>query len=91
VVEAQARVQALFSQLDADHNGQLSAAEFGKMAAAPPPPNPAAILGPADFNRDGQVTLVEFRTLKLANFDRMDADKDGVVSVAEMKAAGLIK
>jgi len=27
----------------------------------------------------------------LRNFDRMDTDQDGVVSVAEMKAAGLIK
>ena len=91
VVEAQARARALFNQLDADRNGQLSVAEFSKMAAAPPPPNPGAVLGPGDLNRDGQITLIEFRTSKLANFDRMDSDKDGIVSVAEMKAAGLIK
>ena len=35
--------------------------------------------------------MVEYRTGKLASFDRMDADKDGIVSVAEMKAAGVIK
>lgn len=91
VIEAQARARALFSKLDADRSGQLSLPEFAKMASAPPPPNPNAVLGPGDLNRDGQITLVEFRTSKLVNFDRMDADKDGIVSVAEMKAAGLIK
>ena len=91
MVEAQARARALFIQLDSDRNGQLSPAEFSKMAAAPPAPNPNAILAPGDLNRDGQITLIEFRTAKLANFDRMDSDKDGIVSVAEMKAAGLIK
>ena len=91
VVEAQARARALFNQLDSDRNGQLSVTEFARMAGAPAAPNPAAVLGPGDLNRDGQVTLVEFRTSKLANFDRMDSDKHGIVSVAEMKAAGLIK
>ena len=43
------------------------------------------------MNRDGQITLIEFRTSKLANFDRMDSDKDDIVRDAEMKAAGLIK
>ena len=91
VVEAQARARALFTQLDTDRNGQLSMTEFSKTVGAAPAPNPAAVLAPGDLNRDGQITLVEFRTSKLANFDRMDADKDGIVSVAEMKAAGLIK
>ena len=44
-----------------------------------------------DLNRDGSVTLVEYRTAKLVNFDRMDSDKDGVVSPAEMKAAPLLR
>ena len=56
-------------------------------------PQPDAAKEPAqvDANRDGKATLVEFRTGKLVNFDRMDADKDGVVSPPEMRAAGLIK
>jgi len=57
----------------------------------PASPNPAPILAQHDLNKDGRITLVEFRTAKLANFDRMDADKDGIVSIAEMKAAGLVK
>ena len=44
-----------------------------------------------DANRDGSVTLVEYRAGKLVNFDRMDTDKDGIVSAAEMRAAGIIR
>jgi len=91
LAEARSKVRALFVQLDTDKNGQLSTAEFDKMAVTTAPPNAAPVLGPNDLNRDGKITLVEFRTAKLSNFDRMDADKDGVVSVAEMRAAGLIK
>ena len=91
VAQASARNRAWFSQLDADKNGQLSPAEFGKMAVASQPPNATPVLSQTDLNRDGRVTLVEYRTAKLANFDRMDADKDGIVTVPEMKAAGLVK
>lgn len=90
LLDAQNRVRALFMRLDTDGNGQLSAAEFSKMAVTPTPPNPGPVMG-ADLNRDGAITLVEYRTAKLANFDRMDTDKDGIVSVAEMRAAGIIK
>jgi len=34
---------------------------------------------------------VEHRTIKLARFDAIDADKDGIASPAEQRAAGLIK
>ena len=91
VAEQQARRRATFVQLDTDKNGQLSLAEFGQLQVTVPRRDAAPILGQADLNKDQQVTIVEYRTAKLANFDRMDADKDGVVSVAEMKAAGLIK
>jgi hypothetical protein len=91
VAESAQRNRALFSQLDTDRNGQLSPAEFTKLSVSPPTPNAAPVLAQADLNRDQQVTLVEYRTAKLANFDRMDADKDGVVSVAEMRASGLVK
>lgn len=91
LLEAQARIRALFARLDTDKNGQLSEAEFGKMPVTVASTNAGPMIGQYDLNRDGSITLVEYRTAKLANFDRMDADKDGVVSLAEMKAAGLIK
>jgi Ca2+-binding EF-hand superfamily protein len=91
IAEQQARKRATFAQLDADKNGQLSLVEFARLPVAAPARNAAPILNQTDLNKDQQVTIVEYRTAKLANFDRMDADKDGIVSVAEMKAARLIK
>lgn len=83
--------QMAFAALDADHNGVITLQEFAKVPIKAPPPNAAPVLAQTDLNRDGSVTLVEYRSGKLLNFDRMDTDKDGVVSVAEMRAAGLIK
>jgi Ca2+-binding EF-hand superfamily protein len=91
IAEQQARRRATFAQLDTDKNGQLSLVEFGRLQVTTPARNAAPILSQTDLNKDQQVTIVEYRTAKLANFDRMDADKDGIVSVAEMKAARLIK
>lgn len=91
VAESQARNRQLFTQLDADRNGQLSSAEFAKVAAPAPPVNGEPVVAQLDLNRDGKVSLVEYRTAKLASFDRIDSDKDGVVTVAEMRAAGVLK
>lgn len=90
-MEAQLRLRALFAQLDADRNGQLSPVEFSRMAVNSTAANAAPVLGLADLNRDGTITLVEYRTAKLAKFDAMDTDKDGIVSVAEMRSAGLVR
>jgi Ca2+-binding EF-hand superfamily protein len=91
VAEAQARNRALFEQLDTDRNGQLSPGEFAKVNAASPAANAAPMLGREDGNRDGQISMIEHRTATLANFDRLDTDKDGIVTPAEMKAGGIIK
>ena len=91
ILAAQRRSVALFQALDKDKNGQLSPAEFANLQVSVPNPNAAPLLAQTDFNRDGQVTLVEFRSGKLVNFDRMDTDKDGIVTPAEMRAGGLIK
>jgi Ca2+-binding EF-hand superfamily protein len=88
---AQQRNVALFQALDKDKNGSLTPAEFAALPMNVPQPNAAPVLAQTDINHDGQVTLVEYRAGKLRNFDAMDADKDGVVSVAEMRAAGIIK
>ena len=91
LAEAKARNRAQFVELDANKNGQISPAEFAKLT----PPTAAANAGPMlardDLNRDSQISLVEHRSATLANFDRLDTDKDGVVSAAEMKAAGIAR
>ena len=85
------RRRALFAALDADHDGVLTPQEFARLELPAPQINIAPLFTQSDLNKDGQISLVEYRTAKLANFDRMDTDKDGIVSPAEMKAAGLIK
>lgn len=86
----QQRKAAIFQTLDKDRNGSLSAGEFAALPVSLPPPNAGPALAQTDGNRDGSVTLVEYRAGKLVNFDRMDTDKDGIVTPTEMKAAGLI-
>ena len=89
IAEAQTRNRTLFAQLDADKNGQLSPAEFAKVTAPAPAANGQPMIARMDSNRDSQVNLIEHRTATLANFDRLDVDKDGVVTPAEMKAGGI--
>jgi Ca2+-binding EF-hand superfamily protein len=89
LAEAQARNESLFDQLDVNKNGQISATEFAKLVTEPAVTSAQPMLGREDGNRDGQISLVEHRAATLANFDRIDTDKDGVVSVAEMKAGGI--
>lgn len=91
ILVAQRRIVAMFQALDKDKNGMLSPAEFAALPMNLPPANSAPVLAQTDLNRDGQITMVEFRAGKLINFDRMDTDKDGIVTPAEMRAAGLIK
>jgi Ca2+-binding EF-hand superfamily protein len=89
VAEATARNRAQFAELDTNKNGQLNVAEFAKLT----PPTAAANAGPMlareDSNRDSQVSLIEHRSATLANFDRLDTDRDGVVTSTEMKAGGI--
>ena len=89
VIDNQRR--ALFNALDKDHNGVLTPQEFAQLNLPAPKISADADLQQADLDHDGKITLIEWRTAKLRNFDAMDTDKDGVVSVEEMRAAGLIK
>lgn len=90
--EAFRQNQAVFANLDADANGQLSPQEFAALA------NPDAIAVSADpllqqfdTDKDGAITLVEYRIATQGNFDRIDSDRDGLVTQLEMQAAGIIR
>jgi hypothetical protein len=85
---ARARNRAQFAELDTNRNGQLSPAEFAKLT---PPAIVTAepVLARMDGNRDQQISLVEYRAATVANFDRLDTDRNGVVTPAETKAAGV--
>lgn len=89
LAEAQARNEALFDQLDANKNGQVSATEFAKLVREPAAVSAQPMLSREDSNRDSQISLVEHRSATLGNFDRLDSDKDGIVTAAEMKAGGI--
>ena len=83
--------RSLFTKLDSDRNGQLSFSEFARTQSGAPPVNGQPFIAQLDLNKDGRVSLVEHRAGKLRYFDNIDTDKDGVVTAAEMKAAGVLK
>ena len=45
------------------------------------------MLGQLDANKDKKVTVAEFGAAPLANFDRVDANRDGTASVDEQQKA----
>jgi hypothetical protein len=88
--EALRQNQIVFGQLDLNADGQLSPQEFAALA------NPSAIpvdatpvMNQWDTDRDGVITLVEYRIATQSNFDRVDSDRDGVITDMEMRAAGI--
>jgi Ca2+-binding EF-hand superfamily protein len=84
----QQRLDAEFTKLDTNHDGQLSKAEF--MAAAPPVQARATaqqIVAQVDANKDGKVSLQEYESGPMASFNRLDANHDGTVTPQEIQAA----
>ena len=80
----------IFAKMDKDENGSLDLQEFAALA------NLDAItidttpfMTQFDTDRDGTITLVEYRIVTQGNFDRIDSDKDGVVTPIEMRSANL--
>ena len=81
---AQEQNRELFQRLDVDKNGLITPAEFAALIPAPKFIDVSAEMIRFDSNRDQIITLVEYRTTTLANFDRLDLDKDGVLTAAEL-------
>ena len=88
VAESGKRNRALFAQLDKDANGQISPVEFAALNA-PARIDPQPLLARYDSNRDGKVSQVEYRSVKLDRFDRIDADQNGIVTTLEQRASDL--
>lgn len=79
----------IFAKFDTNKDGQLSAAEFnaGSPMQQRPRPDPAVVLAKLDSNKDKKVSAAEFRAPPLANFEKMDLNNDGTISVDEQKKA----
>ena len=82
--------RSAFQQLDRDNNGVLTAEEFAALANPDVVGNvPVPTVQEFDRDGDGQISLIEYRIRTQANFDNLDQDRDGIMSAAEMRAAGM--
>jgi hypothetical protein len=92
--EVIAFVKRQFAQMDRNHDGFVSPAEFQTYRAAQPKGGGAQIgritkhwFERADGNRDGRVTVVEAQARPLRFFGMADLNKDGVASIREQSVA----
>lgn len=86
----QQRLNQEFTKLDTDRNGQLSLAEFRAAAPAVRPADgnaSATAMQRLDANKDGKISVDEYRAPILAGFDRIDTNKDGTISADERARA----
>ena len=84
------QVQARFKQLDTNKNGSLSPQEFAAMVGPiRTAETPEQLLKALDSNGDGKISGEEYRAPRIAQFNKVDANRDGVATPEEMrKAAG---
>ena len=84
--------QAIFAELDTDRNGTLIPQEFARLVNVQAiPTDPTPLINKFDNDKDGIITLIEYRVVTQANFDRIDTAHDGIATEVEMRAAGVIK
>jgi len=95
VKSGQAKIEALkkerdaaFAKLDGNGDGSISRAEFDEKAKLPTIKDADAkpFLDRFDANKDGEISLDEFRAPTMANFAKMDVNHDGTVTPAEANA-----
>lgn len=74
----------LFNRLDRDRNNVLTPNEFLALVNDNSVVDVSKTMQRFDKNRDQVITLVEYRTATLSNFDQLDRDKDGKLSQSEI-------
>lgn len=86
--EFEAAMKSRFEQMDADHNGVISAEEFRKYFQQRRQERRQARLKQMDSNGDGQVSKDEFVAYQAKQaalrFARLDTNHDGMLSADEM-------
>lgn len=73
----------VFAHLDTDRNGRVTLEEYLKLRPPSAPLKINAAMGDYDSNKDGKISRAEFQARAMAEFDRLDLDKDGVIRGAE--------
>jgi len=76
-----------FAEIDADHNGQVTADELHAFMQARRGQFAKKAFATLDANGDGKVSRDEFLAQAAARFDRMDANKDGALTPDELHGA----
>jgi len=90
------RAAKRFSKLDADGNGQLTAAELAdamkaRASASGKAFRPKAVdrmIRMDDTDGNGSITLKEFQNAAGARFDQLDSNKNGAIDAGEQSHAG---
>jgi Ca2+-binding EF-hand superfamily protein len=81
----------MFGKMDVNGDGTVTAAEMdAAQAAMPPDPNARAMssqdkIKAIDTNKDGSLSAEEHATGAKTMFEKMDKDKDGFLTVAELQ------
>src|SRR4030095_7037476 len=78
--EISTKLDTDYADMDSDKDGKVTAAEIDARLVK------SAEAKIAEIKKDGAITVEEFRAPTLANFNKIDANKDGIVSVAEANA-----
>ncbi|MGV3524334.1 MAG: EF-hand domain-containing protein [Candidatus Sericytochromatia bacterium] len=91
LAEMQAVLRTQFLKVDQNRDGHVNVEEVLKLlpvlVRGPARAKVAEYLGTQDLNRDGRVTLDEVMRSAALSFGKMDGNRDGFLSAAEIKKA----